>query len=112
MRRSVGAVEHRGLQARSTENWRDWRAVAARHRYGQVWHVLHGVRGQEVSGEGAVRSPSALPFVALNGHLKIARVGQVVLLALQRVQILGVPENEIEIGDQKTKVMHLWHDKG
>ena len=40
--------------------------------------------------EAAVRPPSALPLVALDGGLQLRRVGKVLLPALQRVQVLRV----------------------
>jgi hypothetical protein len=66
---------------------------------GELGHAAHGggqgrilKGGQAQAAVGTVAGAGAtLPLVALNGRLEVVGAGEVVQLALQRVQILRVP---------------------
>ena len=62
----------------------------AAHR-GRQRGVLEG-QAHAAVGPVAAGASAALPFVALNRRLKVVGAGEVVQLALHRVEILGIPE--------------------
>ena len=64
---------------------------------GELGHVAHrGGQGRVLERHphapvGSVGAGAPLPLVALDGGLEVVRVGEVVELTLQRIQVLGVP---------------------
>ena len=79
---------HRQPRRRAHQRERRHRA----HRGRQRW-VLEG-KAHPAATVGAVGAGPALALVALDGALEVVGVAKVVDLALQRVQVLGVPEKD------------------